>query len=93
MSGYVQKRVQQARTSMGTTGNRTVNGKYMQEGQTMLTLASSVGRSRALWRSVKKRNFSSFLQINCKEGVMRNKANTDPEVITETTCETITETL
>tara|TARA_B110001454_G_C12697826_1_gene425223 strand:- start:483 stop:752 length:270 start_codon:yes stop_codon:yes gene_type:complete len=89
MSGYVPKRVRQARTAMGTVGDR----KGMHEGQTMLTLASSVGRSRALWRSIKKRNFSSFLQINCKEGVMRNKANTDPEVITKSTCETITETL
>ena len=93
MSGKVPKRVQQARTSMGTTGNRTVNGKYMQEGQTMLTLASSVGRSRALWRSVKKRNFSSFLQIDCKEGVTRNSANTEPDAISSSTCETITDSL
>ena len=89
MSGYVPKRVRETKTAMGTTGDR----KGMNEGQTMLTLASSVGRSRALWRSVKKRNFSSFLQINCKEGVTRNSANTEPDAISSSTCETITDSL
>tara|TARA_Y100000590_G_scaffold61202_1_gene65371 strand:+ start:1574 stop:1867 length:294 start_codon:yes stop_codon:yes gene_type:complete len=89
MSGYVPKRVQQARTASGREGDR----KGMREGQTMLSLPSTIGRSAAVRRSIKSRGFSSFLKIDCKEGVTRNKDGKDSKSITALTCKTLTDSI
>ena len=63
MSGYVPKRVSMTKTAMGTTDQRPTNA-----GSVMLGLVGSVGRSRAAWRSIKRRGYTSMISKNCKEG-------------------------
>ena len=63
MSGYVPKRVPNTRTAMGSTDQRPASS-----GSVMLGLEGSVGHSRAAWRSIKRRGYSSMLLKNCKQG-------------------------
>ena len=65
MSGYVPKRVSNARTAMGTTDQRPAGS-----GSVMLGLVSSVGRRRALWRATQRRGYTSLFKKECKEGAL-----------------------
>ena len=68
MSGKVPKRVLTERTGGSREGSRIVNGIKMNEGAAMLGLVGSVGRRNTAWKQIKKRSFTSELQVNCKEG-------------------------
>ena len=51
----------------------------MNEGAAMLGLVGSVGHRNTAWTQLKKRSFTSELQVDCKEGK-----------INASTCDTIT---
>lgn len=68
MSGKVPKRVLTERTAGSREGNRIVNGVKMNEGSVMLGLVGSVGHRNTAWTQLKKRSFTSELQVDCKEG-------------------------
>lgn len=70
MSGKVPKRVLTERTAGSREGNRIVNGVKMNEGSVMLGLVGSVGHRNTSWTQLKKRSFTSELQVNCKEGTI-----------------------
>ena len=70
MSGYVPKRVSMTKTAMGTTDQRPKNA-----GSVMLGLEGSVGHSRAAWRSIRRRGYSSMISKNCKEGKSNDCVN------------------
>ena len=82
MSGKVPKRVLTARTEGSREGSRIVNGVKMNEGAAMLGLVGSVGRRNTAWTQIKKRSFTSELQVDCKEGK-----------IPQSTCATITNSM
>ena len=54
----------------------------MNEGAAMLGLVGSVGRRNTAWTQIKKRSFTSELQVDCKEGK-----------IPQSTCDTITNSM
>ena len=56
-----------------------MNGVIMNEGAAMLGLVGSVGHRNTAWTQLKKRSFTSELQVDCKEGK-----------INASTCDTIT---
>ena len=68
MSGKVPKRVLTERTAGSREGSRIVNGVKMNEGAAMLGLVGSVGHRNTSWTQLKKRSFTSELQVECKEG-------------------------
>ena len=68
MSGKVPKRVSSERTAGSREGTRIVNGVKMNEGAVLLGLVGSVGHSRTTWNILKKKSFTSELQVDCKEG-------------------------
>ena len=68
MSGKVPKRVLLERTVGSREGNRVVNGVKMNEGAVTLGLVGSVGHRNTAWTQLKKRAFTSQLQVECKEG-------------------------
>ena len=68
MSGKVPKRVLAERTGSSREGSRIVNGVKMNEGSVTLGLIGSVGHRNTSWTQLKKRSFTSELQVNCKEG-------------------------
>ena len=82
MSGKVPKRVLTERTGGSREGSRIVNGVKMNEGAAMLGLVGSVGRRNTVWTQIKKRSFTSELQVDCKEGK-----------IPQSTCDTITNSM
>ena len=82
MSGKVPKRVLTERTGGSRECSRIVNGVRMNEGAAMLGLVGSVGRRNTAWTQIKKRSFTSELQVDCKEGK-----------IPQSTCDTITNSL
>ena len=77
MSGYVPKRVANTKTAMGSTDQRPEGS-----GSVMLGLVGSVGRSRAMWRAIKKKSYISMVQKDCKQNVLD-----------QTTCNNITNSL
>jgi len=82
MSGKVPKRVLTERTGGSREGSRIVNGVKMNEGAAMLGLVGSVGHRNTAWTQLKKRSFTSKLQVDCKEGN-----------IPQSTCATITNSM
>ena len=54
----------------------------MNEGAAMLGLVGSVGHRNTAWTQLKKRSFTSELQVDCKEGK-----------IPQSTCATITNSM
>ena len=68
MSGKVPKRVLTERTGGSREGSRIVNGVKMNEGAAMLGIVGSVGHRNTSWTQLKKRSFTSILQVDCKEG-------------------------
>jgi hypothetical protein len=82
MSGKVPKRVSSERTAGSREGTRIVNGVKMNEGAVLLGLVGSVGHSRTTWNTLKKKSFTSELQVDCKEGK-----------IPQSTCKTITNSM
>ena len=82
MSGKVPKRVSSERTGGSREGTRIVNGVKMNEGAVLLGLVGSVGHSRTTWNTLKKKSFTSELQVDCKEGK-----------IPQSTCKTITNSM
>ena len=49
-------------------GSGSGNGIKMNEGAAMLGLVGSVGHKSTTWTQLKKRSFTSELQVDCKEG-------------------------
>jgi hypothetical protein len=82
MSGKIPKRVSSERTAGSREGTRIVNGVKMNEGAVLLGLVGSVGHSRTTWNTLKKKSFTSELQVDCKEGK-----------IPQSTCKTITNSM
>ena len=82
MSGKVPKRVLTERTGGSREGSRIVNGVKMNEGAAMLGIVGSVGHKNTSWTQLKKRSFTSELQVDCKEGNL-----------SQTTCDTITNSM
>jgi len=82
MSGKVPKRVSSERTAGSREGTRMVNGVKMNEGAVLLGLVGSVGHSKSTWNTLKKKSFTSELQVDCKEGK-----------ISQSTCKTITNSM
>ena len=82
MSGKVPKRVLTERTGGSREGSGIVNGVKMNEGAAVLGLVGSVGRRNTAWTQIKKRSFTSELQVDCKEGNL-----------SQTTCDTITNSM
>ena len=82
MSGKIPKRVSSERTAGSREGTRIVNGVKMNEGAVLLGLVGSVGHSRTTWNKLKKKSFTSELQVDCKEGK-----------IPQSTCKTITNSM
>mgnify|MGYP001163503595 CR=1 FL=1 len=76
MSGKVPKRILTERTGSSREGSRIVNGVKMNEGAAMLGLVGSVGHRNTAWTQLKKRSFTSELQVDCKEGKI-NKSTCD----------------
>ena len=68
MSGKVPKRVSSERTAGSREGTRIVNGVKMNEGAVLLGLVGSVGHTKSTWNTLKKKSFTSELQVDCKEG-------------------------
>ena len=68
MSGKVPKRVLTERTGGSREGSRIVTGVRMNEGAAMLGIVGSVGHKNTSWTQLKKRSFTSKLQVDCKEG-------------------------
>ena len=54
----------------------------MNEGAAMLGIVGSVGHKNTSWTQLKKRSFTSELQVDCKEGK-----------IPQSTCDTITNSM
>ncbi len=82
MSGKVPKRVLTERTGGSREGSRIVNGVKMNEGVATLVLVGSVGHRNTTWTQLKKRSFTSELQVDCKEGK-----------IPQSTCDVITNSM
>ena len=82
MSGKVPKRVLTERTGSSREGSRIVNGVKMNEGAVVLGLVGSVGHKNTSWTQLKKRSFTSELQVDCKEGNL-----------SQATCNTITNSM
>ena len=66
MSGKVPKRVSSERTAGSREGTRMVNGVKMNEGAVLLGLVGSVGHSKSTWNTLKKKSFTSELQVDSK---------------------------
>tara|TARA_B000000475_G_C15975179_1_gene438651 strand:+ start:410 stop:667 length:258 start_codon:yes stop_codon:yes gene_type:complete len=82
MSGKVPKRVSSERTAGSREGTRIVNGVKMNEGAVLLGLVGSVGHTKSTWNTLKKKSFTSELQVDCKEGK-----------ISQSTCKIITNSM
>ena len=82
MSGKVPKRVSSGRTAGSREGTRIVNGVKMNEGAVLLGLVGSVGHTKSTWNTLKKKSFTSELQVDCKEGK-----------ISQSTCKIITNSM
>ena len=82
MSGKVPKRVSSERTAGSREGTRIVNGVKMNEGAVLLGLVGSVGHTKSTWNTLKKKAFTSELQVDCKEGK-----------ISQSTCKIITNSM